>query len=118
MNKNGFTMIELLAVIVILVLIFAIFTPAVTKMLGDSEDTLEEQQINNVVNATKKYMIEHTELLPDNSVCIGIDELINNGVIDSDVVINPKTKEELNGCVMVSYNVNFNQYEYFYNDYE
>ena len=116
--KKGFTLVEVLAVIVILGLLVVIISPVVNHLLGDSEDALYDKQVDSIVKATKKYMVEHSELLPENSdsKAIYINDLIDNGVIDKDKVINPKTKEEMNGCVVVSYNHEFNQYEYNYKD--
>jgi len=120
MEKKGFTLIEIMAVMVVLGLLIAIIVPVVNNLLKDSEDTLSDEQISMIVNASKKYMIEHSELLPEMSdgskTFIYIDDLINNGVIDNDSVIDPKTKEELDGCVVVRYNDSFNQYEYNYSD--
>ena len=116
--KKGFTLVEVLAVIVILGLLVVIISPVVNNLLGDSEDALYDKQVDSIVKATKKYMVEHSELLPENSdsKAIYINDLINKGVIDKDKVINPKTKEEMNGCIVVSYNHEFNQYEYNYKD--
>lgn len=116
--KKGFTLVEVLAVVVILGLLVAIISPTVKNLLGDSEDALHNEQVDMVINATKKYMIEHSEFLPDiggvNSITIS--KLIDEGVIDNDKVLDPKTKEQMNGCVVVSYNRDFNQYEYNYSD--
>lgn len=116
--KKGFTLIEVLAVIVILGLLIAIISPVVNNLLGDSEDVLSDKQVDSIVKASKKYMVEHSELLPEksDSTAIYISDLIDNGVIDNDEVIDPKTKAEMNGCVVVNYNENFNQYEYNYRD--
>ena len=120
MEKKGFTLIEIMAVMVVLGLLIAIIVPVVNNLLKDSEDTLHDEQIDLVVKASQKYMVEHSELLPEMSdgskTFIYIDDLINNGVIDNDSVIDPKTKEELEGCVVVRYNDSFNQYEYNYSD--
>lgn len=114
MNKKGFTLVEILAVIVVLGLLIVIIIPTVNNLIKDSEDSLYNEQISNIVNATKQYMVEHSELLPDEdeSVCISISDLIDNGVIDNDIVIDPRTKEELDGCVLIGYVQNYNQYEY------
>ena len=116
--KKGFTLVEVLAVVVILGLLVAIISPVVKNLLGDSEDALHDKQIDMIIKATQKHMVEHSELLPDeNSVnSISISDLINEGVIDKDKVIDPKTKEEMNGCVVVNYNNDFNQYEYNYSE--
>lgn len=120
MNKKGFTLVELLAVIAILGLLIAIISPVVKNLINDSKDSLSEQQKKLVVEATKKYMIEHSELLPEgsNRAIVYMSDLIDKGVIDNDKIIDPKSKEEINGCVVVSYNNEFNQYDYNYSDNE
>ena len=118
MNKKGFTLVELLAVIVILGLLVAIINPVVKNLLNDSKESLSDQQKKLVVEATKKYMIENSELLPEgsNRAIVYMSDLIDKGVIDNDKIIDPKSKEELNGCVVVSYNNEFNQYDYNYSE--
>ncbi len=116
MNKKGFTLVELLAVIVILGLLIAIISPAVMNLLNDSKDSLSQNQIDMIIMASKKYMIEHNELLPEegSSYSVSISDLINSGVIDNEKVIDPKTKAIMAGCVVVSYSSSYNQYEYNY----
>lgn len=118
MNKKGFTLVELLAVVIILGLLVAIISPVVKNLINDSEDSLSKHQMDMVITATKKYMVEHSELLPEgsNRSIIYMSDLIDKGVIDNDKIIDPKTKEEINGCVVVSYNDSFNQYEYNYSE--
>ena len=118
MNRRGFTLIEVLAVIVVLGLLVVIIAPVVNNLLGDSEDALYNKQVDSIVKASKKYMVEHSELLPDiyDSSALYVRDLISNGAIDKDKVINPKTKEEMNGCVVINYNKEFNQYDYNYRD--
>ena len=120
MNKKGFTLVELLAVIAILGLLIAIISPVVKNLINDSEDSLSEQQKKLVVEATKKYMIENSELLPEGSdrAIVYMSDLIDKGVIDNDKIIDPKSKGEINGCVVVSYNNEFNQYDYNYSENE
>lgn len=120
MNKKGFTLVELLAVIAILGLLIAIISPVVKNLINDSENNLSEQQKKLVVEATKKYMIENSELLPEGSdrAIVYMSDLIDKGVIDNDKIIDPKSKGEINGCVVVSYNNEFNQYDYNYSDNE
>lgn len=116
MKKKGFTLVELLAVIAILGLLIAIIAPVVTNLVRDNEDALYEEQINNFVNAAKEYVILNDTLLTDSNSTLYIDsyDLIDNGIITNDQILNPKTKEILAGCVVVNYNSDFNQYEYNY----
>lgn len=120
MKNKGFTLVEILAVIVVLGLLAAIITPTVNNLIKDSEETLEKKQINTIINATKKYVVENSELLPDseseNAVYIETTTLLEEGMIDKENIINPKTKEEMWGCVIINYSQSYNQYNYEYID--
>lgn len=115
MKQKGFTLIEILAVIVILGIVVALFAPKVNSIIKNASKELEKEQINQIINATKKYAVNNTNILPiSGTTQITIQELINKGIIDNEKVINPKTKEELTGCVEITYNNNYNQYSYTY----
>ena len=48
MNK-GFTLVELLGVIAVLILIFMLAVPAVNKVIHNSENTIYDIQINKIL---------------------------------------------------------------------
>lgn len=114
MNKKGFTLIELLGVLIILGLLILLIVPTVKNLLNDSTESLVLQQEKTIIDAARKYMIENNGLLPEDQVCISVATLISEGVIENDSIINPKTKEEMEGCVLVKYNSSYNQYDYSY----
>ena len=86
MKKNGFTLVEILAVIFILSLLAVIVTPVVTDLIKDSEQSLYDKQVNNIVNAVKKYGIEHSEVLPDKqeNTILSLHTLLGAGILDKD----------------------------------
>lgn len=116
--KRGFTLAELLGVIVILGVIAIIVTPIVTGTLNESKEKAYNKQISIVENAAKKWGTENIDLLPDmdseESQIISLDTLINSGQLQDASIKNPKTGEELEGCIVISYNSEYNQYEYKY----
>lgn len=116
MKNKAFTLVELLAVIVIISLLSAIIAPKVLDMISDSENTLQEQQINKILEATRKYVIENTDLLPEEKegkqTIINVETLLEQGIIENDIIINPKTKEKLEGYVLITYSENYNQFIY------
>lgn len=118
MNKKGFTLVELTAVIMLLGIIILLIVPNVTNLMKDAKEKSHDKQIDGIIVASKKYTSEHDNLLPDigsnSRLVITIDDLIENGVITSDRVIDPSTDEDLEGCVIVTYNNNYNQYIYTY----
>ena len=90
-QKRGFTMIELLAVLVILGIIMVIAVPSVVGYLQDSKQKYYEQLEDSVMTAGKEYFSDHRSLLPrENGQIYSVDiaDLVTDGytsdVLDSD----------------------------------
>lgn len=95
MNKKGFTLAELIGVIVVLALICLITVPSITSVLKDNKKSLCETQLNNVLAAARNYASENLLSMPANdgeTKTITIQDLIDNGNI-SENIENPVTKE-------------------------
>lgn len=63
-NKRGFTLVELLAVVVILGILLAISIPAVTKWIERSRTEKLNSQRKTLVMAAENYVQDNTEMLP------------------------------------------------------
>ena len=113
-NNKGFTLVEVLAVVAILLLIIAIITPNIIKQFKNAGQITDKEQINSLINIAKIYMNENTELFPEsnNTYEITITELKESGLIKKEQILNPSTKEELTGCILVSKKNNKYKYEY------
>ena len=109
MKKNGFTLIEILAVIIILGVVGLIVMPVVTSSLKESKDELYNVQISNIKEAAKTWAADNIYTLPteiNKSVIVTLGTLQTEGYIDAGIK-NPKTNEEFNveeTCVKVLYN--------------
>ena len=114
MKNKGFTLIEILAVIVILMILITLITPKVFKQLKTAENITDQEQINTIINISKIYMNQNTDLLPEenNIYTISIDELKQSGLIQTKQILNPSTKEELTGYIIVKNENNKYKYEY------
>lgn len=115
--KNGFTLIELLAVIVILSLIATISIITVGDSIENTKETLSEQQIINIENRAKEYYLKegmNKEVIVDGKMttCVNVSYLKGAGFIKDEDIIDPKTKEIMNGSVIIKFE--FNQYTYTY----
>ena len=55
-NKKGFTLVEMLGVLIILVIIFMISFPTLTRVLKNTEEDLENSEKLIVVDATKDLL--------------------------------------------------------------
>lgn len=65
MKKNGFTLVELLAVLVIMGLLSLIIVPNVTKYIKSSTKTTYETYKHTLADAAKNYIIDHPEEVPE-----------------------------------------------------
>ena len=118
--KRGFTLVELMAVIIILAVISLIVFPTMVKTISKAKEDLYQNQIETLEKASKDWSVKNTEKLPeeDNSdMCyIKIGTLSLEGFIENKEVENPETGEPMTGCVLVRYNTTYNQYEFTYNE--
>lgn len=115
--KRGFTLVELLAVIIILAIISVLTVPIIYGLLNNASDKAYKKQIATIEDAAKKWGIENINKLPNNGIItIDFDILTNGDYLNVSTVNNPKTNEKLMGCIKISYNSEYNQHEYKYID--
>ena len=67
MKNKGYTLIELLAVFVVLGIIIMITVPAISGTINSSKTKTYDEQIKMLENAARTYMSENSTLLPDNN---------------------------------------------------
>lgn len=118
-NKKGFTLVELMAVIIILGIIMLITVPIINRILKNSKENLYNQQVAQIESAAKKWGAEQIDAF-DNSVggiyLLSINELQNSGYLESSDISDPRNKKNMNGCVVVKLDTEYNQYTYKYTD--
>ncbi len=107
MNKKGFTLIEILAVVVILAMLGTILTFVINGYINNSRDDLYETQKRNIEEAARAWGAEHIEMLPtqgSENVEVTLEQLVRDGFLD-EVPSNPRTKEpfSLETTVVISY---------------
>ena len=79
-NNQGFTLVELLAVMVILVSISLVSVVGITSSLTKRGDKEKKEQIELAVGAAKIYF----SLEEDSDNCVKISDLKNKGYINGD----------------------------------
>ena len=109
--KRGFTLVELLAVIVVLAAIIAIVVPTVSNVLTDSKKSLSKVQIKNIENAAKQYYLSEGN---NANTCVNLSYLIENKYLNGEEIIDPDKKETMLGSVKITFNGS--QYNYEYNE--
>lgn len=96
MKKNGFTLLELIAVIVILAIIGLLTMPLITNLMNENKNKLYNNQIKNIEQAAKNWGATNMYLLPDEedeTLNITLAHLKATGFIDKDIT-NPDTDEK------------------------
>lgn len=78
MNKKGFTLMELLAVIVVLGLVAIIILPKLVSTIDGSEKNSNKISVNNLINALNGIAVDKkANLIPFNGCSIDFDNGVN-----------------------------------------
>lgn len=103
MKENGFTLVELLGVIVILAVIMLLVFPTVNNILSQSKDTVYQKQINSILSAAYDFSLKNIKYLPEynQKSYVTLGELKYEGMIDVDIK-NPDTNEKFKDNLVIS----------------
>ena len=88
LNKKGFTLVEVLTVIVIISLLGLIITIPVTRILKKSKNDLYNVELASIKSAAKSWGADNINLLPKGDSCkyITIRDLKKYGNLDSNII--------------------------------
>lgn len=115
MKKNAFTLIELIAVIVILGFILVIIMPNLTDTLNRTKDKLNNTQKEQILSAARNWGMENLiDSTNQNDRKITIKELQNSGFLDDKEVKNLKNNTDLQDNTTICITYKDNQYVYYY----
>lgn len=106
LNNKGFTLVELLAVIVIVGLVLVTSTYVVTNAINNSKETGNKLNEKNIFEAARIYTIECSSDTIDcdskwiekeeiEYFCVSIDELKNKGLLKEDVTVSDENKDNI-----------------------
>ena len=103
MTKRGFTLVELLAVLIILAVILVMVFPAVSSVLKQSEKTIKNAQELKILNAAYDYTLMDSSLLPTygNTKYIMLSHLKKERLVDPDIE-DPTTNEPYTENLVIS----------------
>jgi prepilin-type N-terminal cleavage/methylation domain-containing protein len=114
MKKNkmneGFTLTELLAVLVILAIIALITYPIVTSTITNSKTKAQIAQYKEVKAAAQKYVAKE---ITEEEVCVPVDAIQGAGYLEKGAIKDPKDGNDLSkGAFRVKWDPDYNQYLY------
>lgn len=80
-NQRGVTLIELLAVIIILGIIAAIAVPSVISNFSDAKKNSDAQTEKIIKEAVQRYLLDNEVTFTSGTATINISQLVSNGYL-------------------------------------
>lgn len=115
MKKNGFTLVELIAVVAIIGILTMMAVPNVMKVLSTKRETLYETTISEIERIAGIYLTEnptlYTTINNDGYVDITIDNLCSSKYM-SCPINDPRDNSEIDGYVRITENNGEYVYEF------
>ena len=99
MQKNGFTLIEMVSAIAIMVILSAIAIFSITGIVRNSTTKLYNLQVTNIIDASRTYAVQNATVLSANNE-ITLCDLKRSSLLDYDLK-NPKTEEQFDNSLIV-----------------
>ena len=115
LKKFGFTLVELLAVIVILGVLALITFPIIDGTIKNSKEKALASTIKSIEDAAYNYSTKNDIGYQTYYKKITLDELAKAGLLDNEI-INPVTNNKMNGCVLYKWVEEYKQYEFKYDE--
>lgn len=84
MKKNAFTLVEMLAVILIMALLTLVVLPPILNQVNSQKENVSEISLKMIYDATDLYISEDTTKYPKvsgDTYCISLETLVNNGFL-------------------------------------
>lgn len=114
--KKGFTLVEMLSVIIIIALLSLIVLPQIVNQVGNQKENVSDVTKNVIYSAAELYLDENISIDPirtNETVCITLEQLVKNEKLEKPLTDYKTGKQiPLNYGVKVSLNeYNERQYE-------
>ena len=97
-RKNAFTLVELLAVIVILAIVLIIAVPGVLSIINKTKENALDRQLDMIKEASRLYVTSDSDVTwvgqDTKMTTVTLDALKTKGYLDQKI-IDPKTKKEI-----------------------
>ena len=115
LKKFGFTLVELLAVIVILGVLALITFPIIDGTIKNSKEKALASTIKSIEDAAYNYSTKNDIGYQTYYKKINLEDLAKAGLLDNEI-INPVTNNKMNGCVLYKWVEEYKQYEFKYDE--
>ena len=112
--KKGFTLTELLAVIIIIGVILLIALPRILGLISNESETISKTMEDVILRAGELYVHDNSDNFPEaegNSYCVPFEKLIEKDYL-TDSLTDPVSNEKISTDKFVKVTVKYGNYEY------
>lgn len=112
--RKGFTLIELLAVLTVLSIISLVTIPVITKTIKNSKQSTYDRQVEQIEQASQNWFLNQPISLKSSNevIIVELSTLLSKGYLEKSKIINTKTGNDMEGCILITFNSNQYQYQY------
>lgn len=114
--KKGFTLIEMLSIIVLIGVIALIAYPMVDSTIKDSREKAYLQNIEHIESVAETYSVSVDLGYSEEYKSLDLQTLKNAGLLKDEDIKNPKDESIMAGCVLYRWITSSNQYEFKYSE--
>lgn len=121
MNKKGFTLVEMIGVLIIMGILASIVTVQFSQIIKENRKKLNEEQKSRIVETAKNITLNNKSCLTkasneEKGVKITLDQMKKFGYISNKDLKNLEDNTILNSCVVVKWDASYSKFLYEYND--
>ena len=102
MKSRGFTLVEMLGIIIIIGVLAVIAVPIINVIIKSYKDNAYQKQISLLEEEANKWSIANTGYLPEKSgdiIFVNLEMLIDDGYITNTEIKDPRNNKDLNGSI-------------------
>ena len=113
-NKKAFTLVELIAVVIIIAIISLLVIPSIVGLIKDKEDEMSETFQKIISSSADLYMSENQNKYVNvngNNYCILLQDILDKGFL-TPPIIDPVTKNEYNPNSFIQVKIENGKYNY------
>lgn len=105
MNKKGFTLAEIMGVIILLAIVAAVTIPSVERYITSSKQKSYNATVRELISSAKKWNTKYggtvSWLSNDSLYVLYLSELKGTEFLSNEDVIDPRDKTVMNGCIII-----------------